>query len=242
MRIGIFSDVHSNLEALERVLEFLRTKGVTQYLCCGDIVGYGPDPSACIERVRALRGTVVAGNHDYGVQGKLPIVGFNAAAQEALVWTMRQLGERDREYLDSLPLTEACDPFLLVHASPSAPEQWEYIFMLREAEEELQYFTADICLVGHSHCPFAVERRNNSPARLLHHDGFELRPDAKYLLNVGSVGQPRDGDRRACCLVYDTASMEMFFHRIEYDIEAVQRKILSAGLPRFLADRLAVGR
>ena len=241
MRLGIVSDIHGNCSALRRVLEFLRGMDVTSYLCLGDIVGYGPEPECCIDEIRALRGPVVAGNHDYGVLGRIPLGAFNAAAGAAIVWTRSRLDESAIGYLESLPLTEQCDPLYMVHASPSAPGQWEYIFSAREAEDEMKSFPGSICVVGHSHYPFAVEQRNGV-TKLVHHESFLVRSDSRYLVNAGSVGQPRDGDPRACCVIYDTDMRKFTFHRVEYDIRSVQRDIRKAGLPDSLADRLAAGR
>ncbi len=242
MRVGIFSDIHSNLEALDAVLQFLHSQGADCFACCGDIVGYGPDPRACIEKIRALRGPVVAGNHDWGVLGQTPVHQFNLAARAAIEWTKGQLDESDVSYLESLSLTERFEPLYLVHASPSAPEQWEYIFVVSEAEAEMDYFSTRVCIVGHSHYPFVVERRNDGRAKLVRRQRFEIRSGAKYVVNVGSVGQPRDGDPRACCVLFDDDTKLMSFHRVEYDVKAVQEKILRAGLPEFLATRLSSGR
>jgi diadenosine tetraphosphatase ApaH/serine/threonine PP2A family protein phosphatase len=242
MKVGIFSDVHGNLEALSAVLGLLKGKGAGSFVCCGDIVGYGPDPHACVRRVAALRGPVVAGNHDYGVLGRVALASFNAAARAALAWTAKQLTEDDDAYLDSLPLTQQLGSLYLVHSSPSAPEHWDYIFAVREAEEEMGYFSSIGCVIGHSHYPFVVERRSGEPARLLSGNSIKLRPDAKYLINVGSVGQPRDGDPRACCVLFDTETRVISFSRVEYEIPVVQAKILRAGLPEFLASRLSLGR
>jgi diadenosine tetraphosphatase ApaH/serine/threonine PP2A family protein phosphatase len=241
MRLGIVSDIHGNCVALRRVLEFLRGRDVTSYLCLGDIVGYGPEPECCVDEIRALRGPVVAGNHDYGVLGRIPLSAFNAAAGAAIIWTRSRLDENAISYLESLPLTEHCDPLYLVHASPSAPDQWEYVFSAREAEDEMRSFPGSICVVGHSHYPFAVEQRNGV-TKLVHPESFVVRPDSRYLINAGSVGQPRDGNPRACCVIYDTDTRKFTFHRVEYDIRSVQRKVRKAGLPGFLADRLANGR
>lgn len=242
MKLGIFSDVHGNLEALEAVLGFLRSEGVSTFVCCGDIVGYGADPAACVHRVAALRGPVVAGNHDWGVLGRVPIQDFNSAAARALEWTKGRLADEELVYLDSLPLAEQFEPFYMVHSSPSAPEQWEYVFMLSDAREELRYFSTSICLIGHSHYPFMVEQVDGAEAVLVRSERVEIRRDAKYLVNVGSVGQPRDGDPRATCVMYDTNSRSMSLHRLDYDRATAQRKILTAGLPAFLAERLAGGR
>ncbi|MFO7675755.1 MAG: metallophosphoesterase family protein [bacterium] len=241
MKLGIFSDVHANLEALSRVVETLRDRGATQFFCAGDIVGYGPDPAACIDVVRGLRATVVAGNHDWGAVGRHPAGAFNERARAALAWTIRQLGEAELACLDSLALVEKADPVHLVHASPAAPAGWEYIVSAGECEEAIDSFALPLCIIGHSHHPFAVERRDGA-TRVLPVEGFTVRPGGRYLVNVGSVGQPRDGDPRACCALYDTARREFSLFRVAYDIPAVQARIRQAGLPAFLADRLAIGR
>jgi predicted phosphodiesterase len=242
VKLGIFSDVHGNLEALSAVVGLLRAKGATQFVCCGDVVGYGPDPNACVEAIRNMHCTCVAGNHDYGVVGRVPHDRFNSAAARAVLWTREQLSPSNHLYLENLSLIDEEDPLFLTHSSPSAPDAWEYVFTVREAEEEMSYYPGGICVVGHSHYPFVVERLVGERARVVRHDGFEVKPDGKYFINAGSVGQPRDGDSRACCLLLDTGNWQLTQHRVLYDIEGVQRKIREAGLPEFLASRLSVGR
>lgn len=242
MKVGIFSDVHANLEALDAVLSFLSNQGAQSFACCGDLVGYGPDPAACIERVRSLGGPVVAGNHDYGAVGRITLSNFNQAARQALNWTRDQLSDEDGAYLGALPLTQDLGPIHLVHSSPSAPDQWEYVLTVIEADQELDHVTGQLCVIGHSHYPFVVERRPGEAARLVTDGTNELRPDSKYLVNVGSVGQPRDGDPRACCLLCNQDTGTLSLHRVEYDISAVQAKMREAGLPEFLANRLTLGR
>ncbi len=241
MRLGVLSDVHGNLEALEAVLAFLGGRDVDRYVCCGDIVGYGPDPLACIERIRGLDGAVVAGNHDYGAVGKAEAAGFNPAAAEALVWTADRLGEGERGYLAGLPLTAEAGRFLAVHASPSAPAEWRYVLTLNDAGEEMGRFAADVCFLGHSHSPAVWMQPAGGSLRTVSESRFEFAAGARYIVNAGSVGQPRDGDPRACCLVLDEASGELSFHRLEYDIAAVQAKMREAGLPEVLASRLGSG-
>ncbi|MBM3315820.1 metallophosphoesterase family protein [candidate division WOR-3 bacterium] len=242
MKLGVFSDIHGNLDALRAVLAVLQARGVAHFICCGDVVGYGPDPVGCIETLRDLKCQAVAGNHDYGLLGRTDIGLFNRAAAEALLWARERVAGDNRLYLEGLPLTEDVAPMLAVHSSPSAPEDWEYVFTVREAEEEMDDFATDICLIGHTHYPFAVERLPGERARLARDSSFEVRAGAKYVVNVGSVGQSRDGDRRACCLLYDSKARTASFLRVDYDIRPVQRRIREAGLPEFLATRLASGR
>ncbi len=242
MKLGIFSDVHGNLEALEAVVRLLRDRGATGFICCGDIVGYGPDPNLCVEAVRCMHCTCVAGNHDYGAVGKVRVDRFNSPATQALLWTRTQLTESNRLYLEDLPLTAEEGPLLVVHSSPSAPDAWEYVLTVRDAAAEMEHYAGGACVVGHSHQPLAVERLPGKPGRLVRPDDFALRPYAKYFISAGSVGQPRDGDPRACCLLYDDDTQGMTYLRVPYDIRAVEAKIRAAGLPEYLASRLESGR
>lgn len=242
MKLGIISDIHGNLEALEVVVRLLQDRGATQFLCCGDIVGYGPDPNRCIEVVRGLDCVCVAGNHDMAASGSMSTDGFNSAAAGAVLWTRPLLAETNRLYLDSLPLTSQNDSLFIVHASPSAPDAWKYVFTPREAAREMESCPGSVCLVGHSHVPLAVERLQGKPARPVSQDVLFLRSEARYFINAGSVGQPRDGDPRACGLLYDSESRSLTRFRMSYDIGAVQAKMRAAGLPEFLASRLESGR
>jgi diadenosine tetraphosphatase ApaH/serine/threonine PP2A family protein phosphatase len=242
MKLGIISDIHGNRDALQAVLSLLQSRGATQFACCGDIVGYGPDPNECVEIVRGLRCSTVAGNHDYGATGRIALTGFNGVAARALEWTRKELSEDNRVYLENLPLTDRLGALRLVHGSPSAPDLWEYVFTVREAADEMDFFAETACVVGHSHHPFVVERLPGQGVRLVRQESFELREKAKYFLNAGSVGQPRDSDPRACCLLYDANAQVMTFHRVDYDIDLVQRRIRERKLPDFLAARLASGR
>ena len=242
VKLGIISDVHGNIEALDAVVRSLRDKGATRFICCGDIVGYGPDPNRCIETIRGMHCTCVAGNHDYVVAGSVPIRGFSSAAASAALWTRNQLPESSRLYLENLPLARSEESLLVVHSSPSAPDAWEYVLTLRAAAAEMGHYPGGVCVVGHSHQPLAVERLPGRSARRIREDTFNIRPDAKYFINAGSVGQPRDGDARACCLLFDEDTQTMAFLRVPYDIPAVQSKIRAAGLPAYLASRLEDGR
>ncbi len=242
MKTGILSDIHGNFAALEAVLEVMKDRGVTRFICCGDIVGYGPDPNRCVETIRSLHAVCVAGNHDHGAVGKTSIRSFNDSAATAVRWTRSKLSIANRVYLENLPLTERLEPMLIVHASPSEPDEWFYLTNLADAEEEMEYYPDRVCLVGHTHCPFAVEQLPGQRARLITEDSFELKSEARYLINVGSVGQPRDGDPRACAVIYNSRTGVLSFYRVEYDVAATQKRIRAADLPQVLADRLVQGR
>jgi diadenosine tetraphosphatase ApaH/serine/threonine PP2A family protein phosphatase len=242
VKLGILSDVHGNLEALEAVVGALRGKGATRFACCGDIVGYGPDPDRCIDVIRGLGCVCVAGNHDWAAVGSFPLHNLNPVASSAVLWTQTLLTESHRLYLENLPLTAEDHPFFIVHSSPSAPDAWEYVLTVREVADQMEHYPVGVCVVGHSHQPFAAERLPGRPARLVGEDSFAIRSYAKYFINAGSVGQPRDGDPRACCMLYDDDRQAMMYLRVPYDIPAVQAKIRAAGLPEYLASRLESGR
>ena len=242
MKFGIISDIHGNLEALTAVVGVLRDKGATRFVCCGDIVGYGPDPNRCVEIIRGLGCICVAGNHDWAAVGSIPINSFNSSAATAVLWTRPLLSESNRLYLESLPLTAEEGPLFIVHSSPSAPDAWEYVLTLRQAGREMEHLAGGVCVVGHSHQPLAVERLPGKQARQFRDDTFDIRPEVKYFVNAGSVGQPRDGDPRACCMLYDDGQQSMTYLRVSYDIPAVQARIRAAGLPDYLASRLESGR
>jgi predicted phosphodiesterase len=241
VKLGIISDVHSNLEALEAVLGRLREKGATRFVCCGDIVGYGPNPNECVELVRGLKACCVAGNHDWGAVGRAKTAGFNDAASAALDWTRRQLTESNRIYLGNLALAETCEPMLVVHGSASAPERFEYVLHPVEADDQMGYYSQSICVAGHTHSPLAVGRVPGEAFKELPTDTFRLRPEAKYFINAGSVGQPRDSNRDACAVLFDVGAGTMTFLRVPYDVAAVQKKMAAAGLPASLAARLGGG-
>jgi len=242
MLIGIFSDVHSNLEALTSALKFFDDIDVTQYFFLGDLIGYGANPNECVELVKRLRCVGVAGNHDFGVLQKTPLEDFNPFALEALLWTQAQLNEEAKRYIDLLELTERFEPCFLVHGAPSSPASWEYIFGLKEAAYEFNSFSARVCLIGHTHCPFAIVKTPDGSFNAIKEAEFTIEKNNRYLINVGSVGQSRDGDPRACVAVFDNKTNKFFFKRLNYDIKTAQKKILAAGLPPYLAYRLEQGR
>jgi diadenosine tetraphosphatase ApaH/serine/threonine PP2A family protein phosphatase len=239
--IAIISDVHANLEALTTVLDDLRRQGAERVWCLGDVVGYGADPEAVCELVSATADPTLAGNHDWAAVGKMRVGYFNSAAAVAIDWTAAQLSEKSREWLVSLPLLRIEGEARLVHATPSDPAGWQYVLSSTDAEAELETYQETLCFIGHSHFP-AVFESDGSRLRYLQDERVPLVAGRRYLVNVGSVGQPRDGDPRAAYLLYDTEGRELVRRRLEYDVETAARKILEAGLPDFLAQRLARGR
>lgn len=247
-RFAIFSDVHGNAEALEAFLARTQSQKVDAYLCCGDLVGYGADPQRCLEEVKALCGSpllsepaVVLGNHDEAVATG-DVSRMNARAAEAVLWTRRQLSEAQLDYLGALPLTfTQGEDLLLVHGTPSSPGAWNYVLDLADIGLAADHFSQALCCIGHSHVPFFAELRAGGEPVVLRRERVSMRRDARYLVNVGSIGQPRDGDPRGCYVLYDSDENTLERFRFEYPVEQAQEKILRAGLPSILAQRLAVG-
>lgn len=240
MRYAIISDIHSNLEALEAVLADIRRVGVDEILCLGDIVGYGANPNECIALVRDCSRATVAGNHDYAAVGLTSTDTFNPYARAATEWTQRVLGQVEGEWLRSLPLTAVVEDMRLAHATPLEPAEWRYILHAADATDELLGIDERACFVGHSHLP-AVFERTDGTTRLRGFGRLQLDGPGRYLVNVGSVGQPRDGNNNAGYAVVDSGAASAELRRVPYDISTAQAKILRAGLPRVLADRLERG-
>ncbi len=244
MRYAIFSDVHANLTALDAVLADAEGRRPDAYLCLGDVVGYGPDPNECVARVRALGAETVAGNHDRAAVGDVDLETFTPLARAAIEWTQHVLTPDARAWLAALPPRACPRGFLAVHGSPRDPVS-EYIFDLPTA---LANFAADPfvrCFVGHTHVPgvYVLERDGRvAAAGLLAGAPVPLRPDARYIINVGSVGQPRDGDPRAAYALFDTQPETVTLVRVAYSVAFTQAKMRAAGLPEDLADRLQHGR
>jgi len=241
MRTAIISDIHSNLEALLSCLESVEKNRADRVVCLGDIVGYGADPGECISRVRAVGEEVVAGNHDHGSVGGCDISLFNEYARAAIQWTMDRISGEEADYLKSLPMLRTVDGQTLVHASPRRPEEWEYLLTLEQVRRQFGSFDSPACFVGHSHVPGAFESDGRLVTQIDHHF-VRLVPGRKYIFNVGSVGQPRDGDPRSSYALYDQELETVSIIRVSYDVASAQEKIREAGLPSLLADRLSVGR
>jgi len=237
----LISDIHGNLEALESVIEKLGEEGVDKVVCLGDLVGYGADPNECIRRVRRLTDLVVAGNHDWAAVGRLDTTYFNPHARSAIYWTSKKLTRESYDYLLGLPLTLELEGVVMVHATPSRPGEWHYILSPEEAFVEFAAFTARAAFIGHSHSP-AVFYQGERTGVIDHKYPFVMEPGKRYIVNIGSVGQPRDGDPRASYAVYDSSTGEVAIRRVEYDVASAQKKILESGISPFLAYRLALGR
>ena len=241
MKYAILSDVHGNLEAFQAVLKDLSKEKIDQVFFLGDTVGYGANPNQCIEILQELTPFVVAGNHDWATVGLTDSSYFNPVAKAAIEWTTRRITVNHQEFLKNLPLIQNHYNLTLVHATPYKPEVWNYILSLQEASFNFHYYDQQICFIGHSHTPVAFEQNEEGKTYVLYNTTFTLRDSHRYIINVGSVGQPRDGDPRTAYGLYNPDDSLFTLKRIPYNIDRAQEKIIEAGLPHFLALRLASG-
>jgi predicted phosphodiesterase len=241
MRIAVISDIHSNLQALEAVLTDIDAEAPDEIWCLGDVVGYGPRPNECADIVRERAAVVLVGNHDLAAIGKLDTVDFGPLAAESAAWTGQALGEEQAAWLRTLEPSATREGLELFHGSARDPV-WEYVLTEEVAFENLQVTTAPIVLVGHSHLALALSFDGDRLDGGLARGGTDLdTSSARWLINPGSVGQPRDGDPRAAWLLIDTAQSRAAFRRVPYPIEQTQAEMRAAGLPEDLAARLERG-
>ncbi len=242
MRLAFVSDIHSNLEAFESCLAHLERMGYDSLVCLGDTVGYGPDPNECVDLVRKKVTLCLAGNHDHAVIGSLDTSYFNEYARQAASWTSSMLKSEHVDYLRDLDIITEKWELLFAHSTPFQPEMWNYIFTTEDARLNFAFFEQFICFIGHSHQPFIVAMTPEGEIKVYSEPEADLNPEWRYIVNVGSVGQPRDGNPDSCVGFYDTETRRVQLQRVPYDIEKVQEKMELAGLHRFLIDRLAYGR
>jgi predicted phosphodiesterase len=240
MRYAVIADIHSNLEALEVVLADSKEQKCTHYCCIGDVVGYGANPRECLEIVRSMGMPCVKGNHDEYCSMDETLEGFNPHAAEAVQWTRQQLSPEDRQWLRDLKYVRLVASFSMVHATLDVPQRWGYVFDKLAAAASFTYQNTSVCFFGHTHVPVAFIR--DSMVRGGTYSKFKVEPGRKYFVNVGSVGQPRDLNPKAAYVVYDLDEQTIELRRLDYDIPKAQKKILDAGLPPRLADRLAHGK
>ncbi|MFC1624590.1 metallophosphoesterase family protein [Candidatus Omnitrophota bacterium] len=241
MRYGIFGDVHSNLEAFQEVIEAYKKENIDRYLSVGDIVGYGTDPHLCIEGIKRLNAKSVCGNHDRASIGLFNADYFNHAARRAVEWTRERLSEEDVNFLRSLDLVMDEGNFSVVHGSLDKPGFFYYI---RDSESSygcFQKMERDLCFVGHTHTPIIFFMEGDKVKYTLE-NLIKLKPKVKYIVNVGSVGQPRDGNPKAAFSIYDSDKKTIEIKRVRYDIERAKHKILDTPLPEHLGYRLSEGR
>lgn len=242
MRYAIISDVHGNLEAFRAVLDALSGERIDAYLSIGDLVGYGADPKECIKFLKSLDPQVlIAGNHEWGIAGLADIESFSDLARHAVLWSRSALDKEETEYLKSFQLVYEDEKMTLVHGTLNMPEEFYYIFDSNDAYVTIRAMKSRLCFVAHTHVPAIFFSDNN---RVDYIDGPRIRVDLgkKYVINAGSVGQPRDGDPRASYAIYDNKEATVEIKRVEYDVKRAQEKILRAGLPARFAYRLSEGR
>lgn len=240
MKYAIIADIHSNLEALQVVLDDIQKQKCTHIACLGDIVGYNANPKECLDIVRGLNCPCVKGNHDEYCSSDAELEGFNPHAAEAVNWTRQHLTEDDRKWLRELKYVRLVANFTLVHATLDGPDRWGYVFEKLAAAASFTYQNTPVCFFGHTHVPVAFIR--DSVIRGGTYSKFKVEPGKKYFLNVSAVGQPRDGNPKAGYVVYDMDEATIELRRLDYDFKKTQEKILAAGLPVRLAERLAVGK
>jgi len=242
----IFSDLHSNLESLEKFIEISETIPHDQKVCLGDIVGYNADPNPCVDWVRDNVDIVLAGNHDYAAVKKIDPSDFNPDALKACLWTREALTERNIEYLNSLPTKKEQDGVLWVHSSPFEEEEWHYVNNQYDGEDNFPHFDTQWCFLGHTHKPVILGKPPQSKVEAVyggavHYWEHILKQDWRYIINVGSLGQPRDGIPSPCFVVFDSDSLSVEFRRFDYDVQRTQEKIKHNKLPPILAERLSAG-
>ncbi len=240
MKFAIIADIHGNLDAFQVVLDDAKKQQVTHYACLGDVVGYNANPKECLDIVRAMNMPCVKGNHDEYCSSEEHLEGFNPAAAEAVNWTRTQLTDEDRQWLRDLKYTRMVTNFTIVHATLDGPQRWGYVFDKLAAAASFTYQNTSVCFFGHTHVPVAFMK--DSVVRGGTYSKFKTEPGKKYFVNVGAVGQPRDNNPKAAYVIYDTVDGTIEIRRLDYDIAAAQKKILAAGLPERLAERLAYGR
>jgi predicted phosphodiesterase len=241
MKYLIFSDVHGNLEALEVLLSLIKQEKPDKIFFLGDAVGYGANPSECLQTIAETADLFLAGNHDYAAAGATSIAFFNEMAKEAILWTQAQLSPEEKLYLKSLPVILQFPAISLAHASPREPAEWHYILTEEDAAENFPYFSSPLCFVGHSHQAETMvtdrfRRYWRSASQVI-----SLEEGCRYIVNVGSVGQPRDYNPQGAYCLYDDQKKQIQIRRFDYNIQKAQQKIIHAGLPHALAERLTYG-
>lgn len=237
MKVAIFSDIHSNLEALEAVLEDMESQSITHRICLGDIVGYSADPSECVKEIISLDCSALKGNHDEEATSQSSLENYNDLARESLFYSRENLDASQKDYLSSLPYQLELSDSTFVHSCLYQPQNWIYVLSYREASLNFENQSTPVAFCGHTHYPLIFE--NNTPLRAYHTvKKMKLNKRRRYLINVGSVGQPRDGDNRSCYGIYSPDDGVFEFRRVTYDIEKTAAKIIRAGLSPILAARL----
>ncbi len=241
MRIAIISDVHANLEALTAVMQDIEKSNIERVFFLGDAVGYGADPNKCIRLICDVCEIKLLGNHDYVAMGLEGPDQFNLVAKESIVWTLKELRHKSIERLSDFEMEATFLDYYMTHASPERPSEWNYLFCEDDASRGFEQFTQSVCFIGHSHIPGVYVMRPDGTIASQPAESFTANPDSRYIVNVGSVGQPRDGNKDAGYVIVDTDMATFEFRRVSYDLTAAQKKMRKAQLPEFLITRLESG-
>lgn len=238
MKTAIISDIHSNLEALTVVLNYLeKEEKVDEIVCLGDIVGYGADPEACLNKIFSVTNNICMGNHDYAVLNPALENNMNIRAVTAIRWTRTQVGKKMEKEKNRFQKSIIKDNIIFVHSNPINPYSWDYIYDY-EAELYLNKMDYNLCFIGHTHSPGIF---CNSKIKYKNENQYILDKNSKTIINVGSVGQPRDRDIRACFVIFDNMNWKMKYIKLNYDVNKAKDKIIKAGLPQELGNRLLIG-
>jgi len=243
LRYAIISDIHSNLEALQAVLDDIEQEQVDQVVCLGDVVGYGPNPNECLELVRQHSEIIITGNHDFACIETSELYYFNKYAKEAIEWTLTVITNENLQYLSDLPFDAKIDDYYLVHSNPLDPQSWDYILSRDDARSNFPEFEEQICFIGHSHHPIIyIEDQDGGDLTSSRDNRIQIEEGRRYIINVGSVGQPRDGNPDAAYGIIDTMNQHYELKRVSYNVHQTYQKMIAVHLPQFLADRLLIGR
>ncbi len=246
MRIAFVSDIHGNLEALESVLKNIdgQATPIDKIFCLGDIVGYGPNPNECVELIKKRASVVIVGNHDYAALGKISISNFNAYAKESMYITRKMLSVESIKYLQDLPLTAQHNNITMVHSTPDEPEIWQYASTIEQVADLFPYLKTSMCFLGHTHIPYIAVKKNinSNPIFEKCDDVIKLNKTDSCIVNVGSVGQPRDKKIDACYAIHDSDKNSIDIIRVPYDIKKTQKTMKENKIPDYLIDRIAKGR
>lgn len=246
MRFAVFADIHSNLEAMQAFVEDAAARKIHRYMCLGDIIGYGPDPNECVELVRSLpKMSCILGNHDAAAIWRYSPYSMTKDAKEVILWTIEQLSPDNTQYLENLQPVIFQVNMVFAHANPYNPEAYRYVTTRKYAARSFASVKEKLTFIGHSHRPLVITRKNYFQITFTAPKGNEthsVSTENRQIINCGSIGQPRDGDPRACYCIVDTEKERIEFHRLEYDYQRTCNKIQSAGLPNILAKRLLKGK
>ncbi len=242
MKYVIFSDLHSNLEALQAFQNEIQNLQYDRLVFLGDSVGYGPDPDVVLDWLRENVDLFLSGNHDHAVVGKISTLNFNPYSYQSTMWTRKRIGEKNKHFLEECPIKLSQDGILWVHSSPFQPEKWHYLTSVEDGPKNFSAFTESLCFIGHNHHAFVMSLDAEGEVSMTRDTQVQIEPDRRYIISVGSLGQPRDGDPKPSFVVFDSIDKVVRTHRLSYDIKLTQEKIEQSDLPPFFGERLEYGR